>query len=123
MPLSDVEVAPASTPFATRRKGVNPDWGNLPRRKCDNCGAGYKPTRPLRSIDKYGFCKPDCKKSFHKNGGAYRKLKGEIEKLISRRLRGVVREELERILAHSEIDISEERAGRKRKLSARLVLY
>lgn len=66
-----------------RRAKLNPAWANLPRRKCDNCGGSYKPTRPLRSIDRYGFCTPDCKKSFHKNGGAYRKLKGEVQKMVA----------------------------------------
>lgn len=75
---------------------LNPEWANLPRRKCDNCGASYKPGRPLRATDRYGFCKPDCKKSFHKNGGAYRKLKAELEKLIEKRLREVVRDEIDR---------------------------
>ena len=73
-------------PTSKGSKGIKPEWRNLPRRKCDDCGKSYKPGRPLRETDKYGFCSPTCKKSFHKHGGAYRKLKGEIEKLISRRL-------------------------------------
>ncbi len=88
-------------PLSPRAK-LNPAWENLPRRKCDNCGESYKQTRPLRSIDRYGFCKPDCKKSFHKNGGAYRKLKAELEKLIDRRLRVVMREEIDRYQANSK---------------------
>lgn len=103
-------------------KGVKPEWAFLPKRKCDNCNAVYRPKQPLRANQKHGFCNPDCKKSFHKNGGAYRKLKGELEKLVDRRLREVVREELGRLLERCEVSISESRVGRKRELSARLVL-
>ncbi len=64
-------------------------WANLPRRKCDNCGKSYKPTRPLRSIDKYGFCARECKTNFHTHGGAYRKLKGAMEKMVFRRFQEI----------------------------------
>ena len=64
-------------------KGVNPAWANLPRRKCDDCGKSYKPKQPLRPNTR-GFCSDNCRKSYHKHGGAYRKLRGEIEKLIKR---------------------------------------
>lgn len=66
-------------------KGVNPLWANLPRRKCDDCGKWYKPKQPLRPNTR-GFCSGNCRKSYHKHGGAYRKLKAEIEKLIARRM-------------------------------------
>jgi len=87
-------------------RGHNPEWDNLPRRKCDDCGKSYKPRQPLKK-DQRGFCSDNCRKSYHKHGGAYRKLKGEIEKLIGRRVSeikaelytrvfDIVREELQR---------------------------
>jgi hydrogenase maturation factor HypF (carbamoyltransferase family) len=67
-------------------KGQNPDWANLARRKCDDCGKSYKPARPLREGER-GFCMPTCRKSYHKHGGAYRKLKVEMGKEIERQMR------------------------------------
>ncbi len=78
------------------RKGISPKWANLPRRKCDNCGKSYKPARPLRPDQKYGFHSPECKKQFHKHGAAFIQLKDALEKLIDRRLRAVIREEIAR---------------------------
>jgi hypothetical protein len=72
----------AMTPSPRNR--MKPEWANLPRRNCADCGKSYKPKRPLRSIDQYGFCSPTCKKSFHKHGGAYRKLKGEVRKMVEK---------------------------------------
>ncbi len=50
-----------------------------------------------------GFCSDNCRKSYHKHGGAYRKLKVEMLKLLNRemreiekRLQEIVREELDR---------------------------
>ena len=81
-------------------RGTNPAWANLPRRKCDDCGKNYKPKQPLREGTR-GFCTDNCRKSYHKHGGAYRKLKVEMVKLVTRemaatetRLRALVREEL-----------------------------
>lgn len=79
---SVLSMSPSLRPSRPAR--IVPKWANLPRRKCDNCGKSYKPARPLRSIDKHGFCGPECKKAFHKNGGAHRQLKAEIEKAIAR---------------------------------------
>ena len=87
-------------------RGHNPEWDHLPRRKCDDCGKSYKPKQPLKK-DQRGFCSDNCRKSYHKHGGAYRKLKGELEKLVSRRVLeikaelytrvfDIVREELQR---------------------------
>jgi hypothetical protein len=83
---------------------VSPEWANLPRRKCDDCGKSYKPTRPRRILNgkqELGFCCDNCRKSYHKYGGAYRKLKGEMQKMVARQmeelrkeLRGMVQEEL-----------------------------
>jgi NADH:ubiquinone oxidoreductase subunit D len=67
-------------------KGVNPAWANLPRRKCDDCGGSYKPKQPLREGTR-GFCSDNCRKSYHKHGGAYRKLKPEVAKLIQKELK------------------------------------
>lgn len=66
-------------------KGVKPEWMNLPRRKCDDCGKSYKPKQPLRKNER-GFCSSTCRKSYHKHGGAYRKLKGEMLKLVYKEL-------------------------------------
>ncbi len=66
-------------------KGVNPAWANLPRRKCDDCGKGYKPKQPLRPNTR-GFCSDNCRKSYHKHGGAYRKLKGEVQKMVAKHI-------------------------------------
>ncbi len=76
-------------------RGHHPAWDNLPRRHCDDCGKKYKPIQPVREGQR-GFCSDNCRKSYHKHGGAYRKLKAELEKLIDRRLRVVMREEIER---------------------------
>jgi hypothetical protein len=83
-------------------RGHNPEWANLPRRKCDDCGKNYKPKQPLREGTR-GFCSDNCRKSYHKHGGAYRKLKVEMLKLVARemaglekRLRQIVWEELTR---------------------------
>jgi hypothetical protein len=32
-----------------------------------------------------GFCTPNCRKSYHKHGGAYRKLKVEMKKMVEKR--------------------------------------
>lgn len=69
-------------------KGVNPAWANLPRRHCDDCGKSYKPKQPLRPNTR-GFCSDTCRKSYHKHGGAYRKLRVEMKKLIERRFKEV----------------------------------
>lgn len=68
-----------------RMNGVKPAWANLPRRKCDDCGKGYKPKQPLREGQR-GFCTDTCRKSYHKHGGAYRKLRTELVKLLNAEL-------------------------------------
>jgi hypothetical protein len=84
-----------NTPDTQTRRGYSPEWANLPRRHCDNCGKSYKPVRPLRpAIDKFGFCQPNCKKEFHKHGGAFRKLREEMRKLVEKRMREIAREEI-----------------------------
>ena len=74
---------PNSPPAQIKRKGVSPEWATLPRRKCDDCGKSYKPARPLLK-DQRGFCCGNCRKSYHKHGGAYRKLKVELKKMVEK---------------------------------------
>lgn len=79
---------PNRPPVEIKRKGVSPEWANLPRRKCDDCGKSYKPARPLLK-DQRGFCCDNCRKSYHKHGGAYRKLKVEMKRMIEREFTGI----------------------------------
>jgi len=44
-----------------------------------------KPSRP----GECGFCSDNCRKSYHKHGGAYRKLKVEMLKLLNREMREI----------------------------------
>lgn len=74
----------SQTPQLKRHPGVSPEWVNLPRRKCDDCGKSYKPKRPMRG-DERGFCSDTCRKSYHKHGGAYRKLRAVTEKMVEKR--------------------------------------
>lgn len=66
--------------------GIKPEWANLPKRKCDNCGMPYKPRRPVKS-EEHGFCQPNCRKEFHKRGGSFSKLKPIIVQEVRRRVR------------------------------------
>ena len=100
---------PNRPPVQIKRKGVSPEWANLPRRKCDDCGKNYKPARPLREGQR-GFCTPNCRKSYHKHGGAYRKLKGEMLKLVTKRMdeiekqvRSLVLEELTKYAQYARV--------------------
>ena len=84
-------------------------WANLPRRKCDDCGKSYKPVRPVKEGER-GFCTPNCRKSYHKHGGAYRKLKVEIAKLVEKRMgeikqqmRSLVLEELTKYAQYAKV--------------------
>ena len=70
---------------------LSPDWKNLPRRKCDDCGKTYKPVRPLLEGQR-GFCCANCRKSYHKHGGAYRKLKHELKKMVAKELASLIPE-------------------------------
>ena len=90
------------SPKKTATPGVSPAWANLPRRRCYDCGKKYKPVRPVKEGER-GFCTDNCRKSYHKHGGAYRKLKGEMEKLIEKRLRALVSEEFEKCLGHVDL--------------------
>ena len=69
-------------------RGHNPDWANLPRRKCDDCGKNYKPKQPLREGTR-GFCSDNCRKSYHKHGGAYRKLKVEMKRMVEKEFKAI----------------------------------
>lgn len=66
---------------AKTRQGTKPEWENLPRRHCDNCGARYKPSRPNSR-----FCCDNCRKQFNKNSGAFTKLKELIGKEIKKQM-------------------------------------
>ena len=44
----------------------------------------YRPPRVLNGKEELGFCSATCRKSYHKHGGAYRKLKAEMEKMVTR---------------------------------------
>jgi hypothetical protein len=65
---------------------LSPEWLKLPKRRCDDCGKTYKPVRPRREGE-MGFCSDNCRKSYHKHGGAYRKLKAETQKMVERLVR------------------------------------
>ena len=62
-------------------KGVKPEWATLPKRPCDDCGTKYQPKQPVREGER-GFCTATCRKAYHKHGGAYRKLRVEMRKMI-----------------------------------------
>lgn len=70
----------------TTKPGIKPEWQNLPRRKCDNCGTPYRPIRPLKP-DQHGFCQDNCRKEFHKRGGSFSKLKPVIIAEVRKRVR------------------------------------
>ena len=63
--------------------GYNPEWANLPKRRCDNCPKIYRPNRPPRP-GFHNFCCGNCRKEFSKRGGSFSKLKPEIIKEVRR---------------------------------------
>ena len=71
----------------------------LPRRKCDDCGKSYKPTRPNAR-----FCSDNCRKAFHRNSGAYRKLRELMKKFVTNQFDQVNAEikELRRLWSETE---------------------
>lgn len=70
---------------------LSPEWAKLPKRHCDDCGKLYKPVRPSREGEGH-FCCDNCRKSYHKHGGAYRKLRGEMRKMIEKAITEMQRE-------------------------------
>jgi len=70
---------------------LSPEWAKLPKRRCDDCGKLYKPVKPRREGE-MGFCSDNCRKSYHKHGGAYRKLKAEMVKLVERHMKEIRKE-------------------------------
>jgi hypothetical protein len=42
--------------------------------------------------DERGFCCDTCRKSYHKHGGAYRKLRGELRKMIEKEFGPIIAE-------------------------------
>lgn len=90
---------------------LSPEWAKLPKRHCDDCNKLYKPVRPNRPGEKH-FCSDNCRKSYHKHGGAYRKLRGEVRKMVDRQMkefnsqaaifvRQLVREEIDLLINQS----------------------
>jgi len=92
------------SPAEKKGRGISPNWSNLPRRRCANCGKNYKPTRPLRPDQKHGFCSKKCKDQFHKNGGAYQKLKDEILKRLDKEI-DALKDQLQN-LVHEELRLA-----------------
>ena len=62
-------------------QGTKPEWLHLPKKPCENCGTKYKPWRPSSR-----FCCDKCKTAFHRNGGAFQKLKVTIGKEIRKQM-------------------------------------
>jgi rubredoxin len=56
-----------------KHQGRKKEWLTLPRRRCDNCGASYKPAQPTQR-----FCKAICRFQFSRNGSAILQLKERI---------------------------------------------
>lgn len=88
---------------------LSPEWAKLPKRRCDDCGKMYKQIRPRREGE-MGFCSDNCRKSYHKHGGAYRKLKVEMVKLVTKRMdeiekqvRSLVLEELTKYAQYAKV--------------------
>ena len=77
---------------------LSPEWAKLPKRHCDNCGTLYKQVRPRREGE-HGFCKDNCRKSFHKHQGAYSKLKGDMEKMVQKEFASI-HAEIQELRAH-----------------------
>lgn len=95
---------------------MKPEWLNLPRRRCSNCGKTYKPKQPLRAGQEYSFCERKCKDQFHQHGGAYIKLKDDMAKLVERRLdelradlKFIARDATAKAVKELVIDLSERR--------------
>lgn len=63
-------------------KGLKAEWANLPKRRCKNCPAIFKPKRPNQD-----FCQPNCRKEFDKHGGTFSKLKPEIIKEVRKQVK------------------------------------
>lgn len=66
-------------------KGISPAWANLGRRYCDDCGKRYKLKRPLLEGQR-GFCSNSCRYAYHHHGGSYRKLKVEVQKMVTKEI-------------------------------------
>lgn len=86
---------------------LSPEWAKLPKRHCDECGKLYKQVRPRREGE-HGFCADNCRKLFHKHQGAYSKLKGDMQKMVTRematiekRLREIIRQEIADVIVNT----------------------
>lgn len=59
--------------------------GEIGRRKrCENCPALFVKHQPHQR-----FCSDNCRKEFHKYGGAFAKVRAEMEKQITKRIRDI----------------------------------
>ena len=63
-------------------QGTKLEWQNLPRKRCENCGKTFKPKRPGARFDS-----DKCRYEFHKNGGAFVKLRENIRREVEKQLR------------------------------------
>jgi len=65
-------------------QGIKGEWRDLPSRHCLNCETLFQPRVPWQK-----FCRRTtgndpgaCRKQYHRHGGAYHKLKPEIQSLV-----------------------------------------
>jgi hypothetical protein len=79
---------------------LSPEWAKLPKRHCDDCGKLYKPVRPRREGE-MGFCCDNHRKNYHKHQGAYSKLKGEMQKMVTKAISDLRKELFE--IARTEV--------------------
>jgi hypothetical protein len=67
---------------ANKHQGIKAEWLDLPKRRCKNCPAIFKPRQPTQE-----FCKPECRWEFHRYGGAYAKLRDKIGTAVREAIR------------------------------------
>lgn len=75
----------------------------VPKRKCDNCGTLYTPN-PKRK--QHRFCKPECRKSFHRNGTAFPALEEKLRKIVAEQI-DHKREELSKMIEAARQSLKE----------------
>lgn len=69
------------------------------RFRCDNCPRYYTARR-----EDQRFCSSNCRKEFHKYGGAYAKLHGLIEPLVLKEVNRVLGEMIDARLREVQLD-------------------
>lgn len=75
-------------------RGIRPEWADLKKKRCLNCPAIFKPTKPIQK-----FCSAACRKQFDDLGGAYVKLKEYVTKEIKKQVKACNPAEETRIAA------------------------